>query len=87
MENPVERILKDKGQCGLSLRQLSLLMGVDTRRVKYHIYNSMNVKDCEPIVHGSLKNKIRVFCYTPEEQKYYNRKLKKKQIVSEVILL
>jgi hypothetical protein len=78
MENPAENILKDKGQRGLSLRQLTFLMGVNRRRVKYHIYNSMHVKDCEPFVHGSYKNKIRVFCYTPEEQKYHSRKIKKK---------
>ena len=75
MENPVENILKDKGERGLSLRQLTFLMGVNRRRVKYHIYNAKCVKDCEPFVHGSYKNKIRVFCYTPE-----NRKFKKKQI-------
>ena len=40
MENPVENILKDKGERGLSLRQLTFLMGVNRRRVKYHIYNA-----------------------------------------------
>jgi hypothetical protein len=78
MENPVEHVLKDKGPRGLSLRQLSLLTGVDTRRIKYHIYNSMHIEDTDPFVHGSLKNKIRVFSYTPESQKYHSRKLKKK---------
>ena len=79
MENPVERILKDKGPLGLSLRQLCFLMGVNTRRVKYHIYNSMHVEDCEPYLHGSYKSKIRVFNYTPETRKYQIKKTIKRK--------
>jgi hypothetical protein len=78
MENPIEHILKDKGPRGLSLRQLSFLTGSPIHRVKYHIYNSMQIKDCEPFIHGSYKSKIRVFCYTPEIQKDHSRKIKKK---------
>ena len=68
MENPVDRILKDKGPSGLSLKQLSLLLGVDYRRVKYHIYNSSNIMNTNPRIHGSGKCKIKVFNYTPETQ-------------------
>ena len=79
MENPVEKVLKDKGLQGLSLRKLVVLLGVDSKRVKYHIYNSKNVMDTNPLLHGSGKRKIRVYSYTPETNGYFNRrKLTKK---------
>ena len=64
MENPAELILKTKGPRGLSLKQLSLKMGVPIRRVKYHINTSDNIKYTDPILHGSFKQSIRVFCYS-----------------------
>lgn len=84
MENPVETLLKNKGPRGLSIRQLSYLMGVDKRRVRYHIYHSTNVADTEPILHGSLKAKINVYSYTPDTKKYYLRKIKEKRKKNEV---
>jgi hypothetical protein len=81
MENPVDRILKDKGPNGLSLKQLSRFLGVDRKRVQYHIYNSVHTKDTDPHIHGSGKSKIRVFNYTPEEKGYFDRKIKSKRIV------
>ena len=90
MENPIEYILKDKGPRGLSLRQLTFLTGVNSRRIKYHIYNSMHIEDCDPFVHGSLKSKIRVFRYTPKEQKYQIKKITKKKLpepVSDICIL
>ena len=85
MENPVDRILKDKGPRGLSLKQLSMQLGVDRKRVQYHIYNSEHTKDTEPWIHGSGKSKIRVFSYTPEAKGYFLRKVKERKIQSESI--
>ena len=76
MENPVDRILKDKGLRGLSLKQLSTFLGVDYKRVKYHIYNSLNTMNTDPLIHGSGKCKIRVFNYTPDTKRYFLRKKK-----------
>jgi len=80
MENPVEKVLKDKGLQGLSLRKLGVLLGVDARRVKYHIYNSKNVMDTNPLLHGSGKRKIRVYSYTTETNGYFNRKKLNKKV-------
>lgn len=85
MENPIDHILKDKGPCGLSLRQLCFLTGSPSRRVKYHIYNSMHVEDCDPFVHGSCKSKIRVFRYTTENQKYHSRNKRARVIASQLV--
>jgi hypothetical protein len=79
LENPVEKVLKDSGPQGLSLKELSKRLGVDRRRIQFHIYNSKNIKDTEPWLHGSGKSKIRVFSYTPEEKGYFLRKLKSKK--------
>ena len=76
MENPVDQILKNKGPRGLSLKQLSLLLGVDYKRVNYHIYNSLNTMNTDPMIHGSGKCKIRVFNYTPDTKRYFLRKKK-----------
>ena len=74
MENPVEYILKTQGPSGLSLKQLSFMLGIDKRRTKFHIYNSSNVMNTNPLLHGSHKYKINVFCYTPDCKKYSTRK-------------
>ena len=81
LENPVEKVLKDSNHTGLSLKELTKRLGVDRRRVQFHIYNSKFIKDTEPWLHGSNKMKIRVFSYTPEEKKYFLRKQKEKKIV------
>ena len=83
MENPVEIVLKNKGPRGLSMRHLILNLGVDRRRVNYHIFNSTNVMDTPPSLHGSGKSKIRVFNYTPETKNYFDRRVKSKKIVQE----
>jgi hypothetical protein len=40
LENPVEKVLKDSNHTGLSLKELTKRLGVDRRRVQFHIYNS-----------------------------------------------
>ena len=61
LENPVESILKDKGPLGMSLKQLSYLMGVPIRRVLFHINYSTKIKHTDPLLHGSLKGSIHVY--------------------------
>jgi hypothetical protein len=61
LENPVEVILKDKGPRGLSLKQLSKLTGVPVRRVVWIIKWSTAVKRVDPLLHGSMKQKIKVY--------------------------
>ena len=87
MENPVERVLESKGPKGLSLRQLGLLLGIDKRRLKYHIYTSTKVMNADPFLHGSCKSRIRVFCFTPNECKYILRNVKTKKQKRAVIPL
>ena len=74
--NPVEHVLKDIQQVerGLSLRQLKKITGLSKKSINYHIYNSMNIENTTPYIHGSHKQRIRVFNYTPISKKIINEK-------------
>ena len=67
-ENPVEHVLKDKGPYGLSLKEIEYLLGVDRRRIMHHIFQSKNIDRTDPLLHGSLKKKIRVFKFKDQVQ-------------------
>ena len=85
-ENPVEHVLKDKGPYGLSLKEIEYLLGVDRRRIMYHIKDSYYIEDTDPWLHGSMKQKIRVFRYNPQKCKYGLRKIKSRNPVPSQVL-
>lgn len=65
----IESLLKNAPR-GLSTRQLVSKTGLSQKRLKWFIYNSKNIADCDPIVHGSYKRKIRVYVFKPSEISY-----------------
>ncbi len=73
----VEKVLKNAGQNGVSLKKIHEITGMNAKTIKWCIYNSTNIEDCDPIIHGSLKSHIRVFVYKPGEIIYFKRKDKK----------
>jgi len=79
--NPVETALKSAGKLGLGYKQLA--QTINKRSVKYFIYNSDFIEDTPGILHGSLKNKIKVFRYTESKKKYFDRNKKQRVIASE----
>jgi len=80
--NPVEDVLK-RVKHGLSLKQLRAATGFKNKMIKYYIYNSPNIEDTDPVLHGSGKVKIRVFNYTDTKLNYFIRKDKKKNVSRE----
>ena len=69
----IETLLENAPQ-GLSLRQLSVKTGISQKGLKWFIYNSKNITDCDPRIHGSYKQKIRVYSFKPSEMSYIERK-------------
>ena len=69
----LENIVEKSGKHGVSLKNIHKLTGLSTRTIKWCIYNSKNIADCDPTVHGSYKRKIRVFIYQPSELTYIKR--------------
>ncbi len=95
METLIESHLKRAGEYGLSIKKLKSLTGSSKNRIKTILLNSKFVKDTNPMIHGSLKQKIRVYSYQPFETSYIKRKtmknnktviesLSKKQIIEEL---
>ena len=82
----IESLLKNAPQ-GLSSRQISVKTGLSQKRLKWFIYNSKNIADCDPVVHGSYKRKIRVYVFKPSEIGYIESKKisnnKRKKIILE----
>lgn len=72
--NIIEPLLQDAGQKGLSIRQLTNLTGISKKNLKWYIYNSKNIGDCDPNVHGSYKTKIRVFVFKPGDKSYIDQR-------------
>ena len=60
----METLLQNAGERGLSIKQLKVLLKKSTKAVKRDIYNSDCVKRTNPLLHGSGKQRIRVFSYT-----------------------
>ena len=82
----IESLLKNAPN-GLSTRQLTLRTGLSQKRLKWFIYNSKNITDCDPVIHGSYKQKIRVYSFKPSETTYIETKKisknRKKKIIVE----
>lgn len=74
MEEIVEALFKNAGQKGLSIRHLKQKTGLSKNAVKRIIFNSKNIFDCPPSIHGSYKQKIHVYVYTPSELMYKHKK-------------
>ena len=70
----MEVLLKEAGERGLSIKQLSEKLNVPNKTVKYLIYNSKYVKDTDPYLHGSFKTKIRCFTFTEQNKTYIQKK-------------
>ena len=83
--NPVEYVLNDIQQIkrGLSLKRLKQILGLSKKSINYHIYNSMNIENTNPYLHGSHKQRIRVFNYTPVGKNYFKRGEKRINTVTE----
>jgi len=80
--NPVEALLKNAGEKGLSYKQLSF--DFDKKSMKYYIFTSKYIEDTPGILHGSLKSKIKVVRYTEKISNYFDRNKKQKITTSEV---
>ena len=82
----LENLLKNAPQ-GLSIRQLVSKTGLSQKGLKWFIYNSKNIADCNPLIHGSYKQKIRVYIFKPSEMSYIESqkigKNKRKKIILE----
>ena len=67
----------------MSLKQLKQITGLSKKSINYHVYNSMNIENTNPFLHGSNKQKIRVFNYTQISKNYFKRNEKRNKIVTE----
>ena len=81
----IETLLKNAPR-GLSKSQLSLKTGISQKRLKWFIYNSKNITDCDPVIHGSYKKKIKVYSFKPSETTYLNAKKIGKNKQKKIIL-
>ncbi len=83
--NPVERVLKESPQIerGFSLRQLKKVTGLSKKSINYYIYNSKNIENTNPYTHGSHKQRISVFNYTPISKNYFKRNEKRNNLVTD----
>jgi len=84
----MEFLLKEAGERGLSLKQLSDELDVPIKTVKYLIYTSKFVKDTDPCLHGSFKRKIRCYTYNSQQkvtyiQKKHNIKIQERKVKPE----
>jgi hypothetical protein len=90
MEIEIEQLLENAGECGLSIKQLKSLTDLTKNKIMRIIFNSENIDDCVPYIHGSGKIKIKVFVFKPNNITYIQRKkmigkrnLKKTDLVEE----
>ena len=51
--------------------------GQTKNKIKHILFHSKCVKDTDPLLHGSLKQKIHVYSFQPFECSYIKRKLMK----------
>ena len=56
----METLLQNAGKHGLSIKQLKKKTGLSKNNVKRLLFESKNVKDTDPFLHGSNKRKIHV---------------------------
>jgi hypothetical protein len=74
MNNIVENLLERSGIHGVSLQKIHEQTGICKKSIKWIIYNSKNIEDVNPMLHGSCKRKIRVFCFKSFDKTYMDRK-------------
>lgn len=86
MASLVEELLCGAGEHGLSIKQLKKKTGLSKNKIKTILFHSKNVKDTDPILHGSGKQKIHVYSFQPFQISYIKRKMiknhKKETIIS-----
>ena len=63
LANPVEEYLKVFHGQGRSMRQIKGELGLTKRNILWYLYNSKNIQDTNPLLHGSGRFKIRVYNY------------------------
>jgi len=90
MEIEIEQLLENSGERGLSIKQLKGLTDLTKNKIMRIIFNSENIDDCVPHIHGSGKTKIKVFVFKPNNITYIERKkmigkrnLKKNELIEE----
>ena len=72
--NVIETLLEISGNHGLSLQKIHDQTGICKKSIKWAIYNSKNIEDVNPILHGSYKKKMRVFFFKQFDKTYIDRK-------------
>jgi len=70
----VEKLIERSGNNGISLQKIHEQTGIGKKSIKWIIYNSKNIEDVNPMLHGSCKKKIRVFSFKPFDKTYIDRK-------------
>ena len=81
MASLVEELLCGAGEHGLSIKQLKTKTGLSKNKIKTILFHSKNVKDTDPILHGSFKTKIHVYSFQPFQISYIKRKMIKQNKV------
>jgi hypothetical protein len=74
--NAIENVVEKSGKYGVSMKNIHKLTGLSTNTIKWCIYNSKNITDCNPNLHGSYKQKIRVYIYQPTNDLTYIDRIK-----------
>ena len=76
--NPVEEYLKVFHAQGRSMRQIKGELGLTKRNILWYLYNSKNIQDTNPLLHGSGRFKIRVYNYSENSRVRIKKKFTKK---------
>ena len=79
----IETLIENAGERGISIKQLKFKTKLPKRTLNHFIYNSKNIDDCNPLLHGSCKNKIHVFIYKPSEIIYRLKNIQKLKKIKE----
>lgn len=79
--NAIQCLLQDAGERGMSILQLKKMTGLSKNNIKRFLYSSMYVTDVPPQLHGSFKQKIRVYRYQPFGPRYIDQRLAKSKKV------
>jgi hypothetical protein len=76
--NPVEIVLKECNERGMSIKQLMNVLQFTKRKIKHYIYTSRFIEDTKPYLHGSIKQKINVYTFDNKFKDFYFNKKKRK---------
>ena len=77
--NPVETILKNCGERGMSIKQLMDVLHFTKRKIKHFIYHSRFIDNTNPHLHGSGKLKINVYTFDKKLKDFYFKRKKEKK--------